>query len=271
MQSVLTIVLLLIYSGLGAYVWGFWRNRPSENYPLKKELMILAPVLLLHTWTVWAPLTQGGMVLFSFGQTLNLVTWLMVLMYFIGSFFYSLKGLQIILYPMTVISLFLVLIFPGHTSSYTAHHLPFILHVGSSILAYALFGIAMVLAALIFMIETDLRKRKMSLLMRFLPPLLSLEKLMFQAVWFGFILLTISVASGTIFSEAVFGTPFKISHKVVFGIASWVIYAFVLYGRVLRSWRGRKAAIWVIVGFFSLMLAYMGSRFVLEIILNRTV
>ncbi|MDO5686790.1 MAG: cytochrome c biogenesis protein CcsA [Neisseria sp.] len=270
MQTAATIILLFIYGGLAAYVWGFWQNRPNETYPLARELALLAPALAVHAWLVWSPLVSGNMVIFSFGHALNLVTWLMLLMYMIGSIFYPLKGLQILLYPLAAFSLLLAVTLPGQASGYAMSNLPFIVHVGSSILAYCLFGIATLLAVLIILLERDLRRHRMSALMRFLPPLLSLEKLMFQGIWIGFALLTVSVVSGTFFAEIVFGAPFQWTHKAVFGIASWLIYAVLLYLRVVRSWRGKKAAWWVIIGFLSLMLAYIGSKFVLEILLGRS-
>ncbi len=270
MQIAAAIILLFVYGGLGAYVWGFWQNRPNETYPFGRELLVLAPALVLHAWLVYAPLINGNMVILSFGHALNLITWLMLVMYLIGSLFYPLKGLQILLYPLAALSVILAVALPGQSSGYAVSNLPFIIHVGASILAYCLFGIATLLAVLIILLERDLRRHKMSALMRFLPPLLSLEKLMYQAIWMGFILLTISVASGTFFSETVFGIPFQWTHKAVFGVTSWLIYAVLLYLRSSRSWRGKKAAWWVIAGFFSLMLAYIGSKFVLEILLGRS-
>ncbi|MCD0217090.1 cytochrome c biogenesis protein CcsA, partial [Enterobacter hormaechei subsp. steigerwaltii] len=112
-------------------------------------------------------------------------------------------------------------------------------------------------------------RRNFSKLAGFLPSLLSLEKLMFQAMWAGFILLTYSVVSGTFFAEAVFGKPMTFTHKTVFGILSWLIYGGLLPKHSMTAWRGEKAAVWTIIGFVSLMIAYMGSKFVLEIILNR--
>ncbi len=267
----LLIVLLLAYTGLSIYVLRFWRVHAGEHYPLRQELMVLAPTLLLHGIWVWLPLLNAQMVIMSFGHALNLVTWLMLLMYWGGSFFYRLKGLQLFLYPSAVISLLLAFFFPGQHVGYAVSNGPFMLHVGSSLLAYCLFGLATLLAWLILRLEHDLHRRKMSALVSFLPPLLSLEKLMFQALWVGFALLTVSVASGTFFADAVFGHPFAWTHKSIFGILSWLIYAVLLTLRLTRSWRGKKVAIWVIIGFVSLMLAYIGSKFVLEVILGRSI
>ena len=111
----------------------------------------------------------------------------------------------------------------------------------------------------------------MSAMMVSLPPLLSIEKLMFQGLWAGFALLTVAVVSGTFFAEAVFGQAAALTHKTVFGVISWLIYAVILFKHHTQAWRGKKAAQWMLVAFACLMLAYIGSKFVLEIVLQRMV
>jgi ABC-type uncharacterized transport system permease subunit len=102
-----------------------------------------------------------------------------------------------------------------------------------------------------------------------MPPLLTMETLLFRIIWTGFVLLTLTLASGIFFSEELFGKPLTFTHKTVFGILSWLIFAALLGGRVLAGWRGRKALRWTLAGFLALVLAYIGSKFVLEIILHR--
>ncbi|HWR93192.1 MAG TPA: cytochrome c biogenesis protein CcsA, partial [Desulfobacterales bacterium] len=91
----------------------------------------------------------------------------------------------------------------------------------------------------------------------------------FRLILIAFILLTLTLASGILFSEALFGRPLVFDHKTVFAIASWVIFAALLAGRRLYGWRGRTALRWTLAGFVALMLAYVGTRFVLEVILSR--
>jgi ABC-type uncharacterized transport system permease subunit len=82
-------------------------------------------------------------------------------------------------------------------------------------------------------------------------------------------LLTLTLASGVLFSESLFGKALTFNHKTVFAFLSWIIFAYLLAGRHLRGWRGRKALRWTLAGFVALLLAYVGSRFVLEVILGR--
>jgi ABC-type uncharacterized transport system permease subunit len=85
----------------------------------------------------------------------------------------------------------------------------------------------------------------------------------------GFVLLTASLATGMLFSESLFGRPLQFNHKTLFGILSWLIFGSLLAGRARWGWRGRVALRWTLSGFLTLVLAYIGSKFVLEILLGR--
>jgi ABC-type uncharacterized transport system permease subunit len=75
--------------------------------------------------------------------------------------------------------------------------------------------------------------------------------------------------SGVFFSEQLFGKPFTLTHKTVFAIVSWLIFGGLLAGHYVRGWRGRTAVYWTLAGFTALLLAYVGSKVVLELILKR--
>lgn len=102
-----------------------------------------------------------------------------------------------------------------------------------------------------------------------LPPLMAIERILFRLIGIGFGLLTLTVLTGVVFSEALFGQPIKLDHKTVFTLFAWLIFALLLVGRAVRGWRGRTALSWTLTGFAMLFLAYAGSRFVLEVILHR--
>jgi ABC-type uncharacterized transport system permease subunit len=101
------------------------------------------------------------------------------------------------------------------------------------------------------------------------PPLMVMENLLFKIITLGFILLTVTLASGMFFSEHIFGMPLQFNHKTVFSFASWVIYAGLLFGRYQYGWRGLIAIRWTLVGFILLMLAYIGSKFILQVLLQK--
>ena len=84
-----------------------------------------------------------------------------------------------------------------------------------------------------------------------------------------FALLTLTLASGIVFSESMFGRALRFDHKTLFAVISWATFALLLVGRTLYGWRGRIALRWTLSGFVLLLLAYVGSRFVLEVVLGR--
>ena len=102
-----------------------------------------------------------------------------------------------------------------------------------------------------------------------LPALLTMEKLLFRLIAFGFGLLTLTVLSGVIFSELLFGIAFNWDHKIIFTLLSWALFGLLLAGRHWRGWRGKTALSFTLSGFATLLLAYVGSRFVLEVVLHR--
>jgi ABC-type uncharacterized transport system permease subunit len=102
-----------------------------------------------------------------------------------------------------------------------------------------------------------------------LPPLLTLERLLFRLITAGFVFLSLTVLTGIVFSESAFGRPFRIDHKTVFTLLAWSLFATLLIGRRLHGWRGRTALRFTLGGFTLLMFAYAGSRFVFEVILSR--
>ncbi|WP_165010548.1 cytochrome C assembly family protein [Neisseria yangbaofengii] len=266
-MPIILICLMLVYAGLSGFVWMRHKKHRDQAYPVHAELMVLGVALLVHGAALLLPVIRDQVLITGFGYSISLIVWLMLIMYCFGSFFYCLRGLQLLLYPCAALSLLLGMIFPGKFIGYEISDVPFMLHVGTSLLAYGLFGIVTLFAVLILLLNRSLHKRKMSSLVTFLPPLLSLEKLMFRGMLVGFVLLTYSVISGTFFAESVFGKPITFTHKTIFGISSWLIYGGLLLKHSMMAWRGKKAAIWTIIGFSSLVLAYAGSKFVLEIIL----
>lgn len=146
----------------------------------------------------------------------------------------------------------------------------FSLHLIIAIAAYVLLSLAAILAATLWIAEKRLHQKPSSRLAQSLPPLLSLEKQLFYLLWTGFGLLTITLISGVIFSEEVFGRPLVLSHKVIFSCLAWLVFATLLVGRIRHGWRGKLAIKWTLTGFGFLVLAYAGSKFVLEVLLHRS-
>jgi ABC-type uncharacterized transport system permease subunit len=162
----------------------------------------------------------------------------------------------------------------------------FKLHFLIANIAYGLFAIAALHAVLMLAIERRLHAmRRGGLAQRHaaagngwwsswldtLPPLLTLEKLLFRLIGAGFVLLTLTLLSGILFSEQLIDRALRLDHKTVFAILSWVMFGALLTARKVSGWRGRAALRWVLASFVALLLAYVGSRFVFEVLLHRPV
>ena len=136
-------------------------------------------------------------------------------------------------------------------------------------LAQGLLINAAAIAILMRFSDKNLHHTAGKFLARTLPPLLTLEQLLFSCVATGFALLTAALITGGIFSYQSNGVLFVFSHKTIFAIASWAIFGGLLIGRLRYGWRGRFAANWTLAGFLFLFLGYIGTRIALEAILHR--
>jgi ABC-type uncharacterized transport system permease subunit len=141
------------------------------------------------------------------------------------------------------------------------------LHVVFALLAYSVLSIAALLAILLALQERALRRRQFGGLASALPPLTLLESLVFQLIGVGFILLTLTLISGILFVDNLFAQ--HLIHKTVLSIAAWVVFGTLLFGRWRYGWRGRRAVRLILIGMVLLLLAFFGSRFVLEVLLKR--
>jgi ABC-type uncharacterized transport system permease subunit len=147
--------------------------------------------------------------------------------------------------------------------------LVFKVHLLIAMFSYSLFTIASLHVLLMALLERRLHDGSLPRALQGLPPLLAMEALLFRIIWAGFVLLTATLATGVLYSEELFGRAARFNHKTVFGVLSWIIFAALLGGRHVYGWRGRVAVRWTLTGFLMLVLAYVGSKFVLEVILGR--
>ena len=143
---------MLVYAGLGAFSWLQHKKHNNKSYPLKTELLILSGALLVHGAALMFPVLQDRVLITGFGYSLSLIVWLMLMMYCLGSFFYCLRGVQLLLYPCAALTLLLGFLFPGDFSGRQIVDLLPLSHIASSLLAYGLFGIVTLFAILILLI-----------------------------------------------------------------------------------------------------------------------
>jgi ABC-type uncharacterized transport system permease subunit len=143
------------------------------------------------------------------------------------------------------------------------------LHIAVALTGYAMLIVAGLQALLLIGLQRRLHRGVAARGAVTIPPLLTLERFLFRLVSVGYVLLTLTLLSGIFFSEELFGKPLTLTHKVVFSVLGWLVFGAVLVGRYRYGWRGKVALRWILAGSVLLLLAYIGSKFVLEAILRR--
>jgi len=273
MQGILPHLLpASLYAFLGFH---FWRTRWIHAAPVTPqgmrigERLALAAALLMHGYVLYGELFGGGIMRFGFSAALSLMFWLAVLIYWVESLHARLEGMQPLVLPLAAICALLPGLFPGQHALTNVTSAMFRAHFFIAMVAYSLFTLAALHAIIMAVVERRLHRGELTRPLASLPPLLTMESLLFRLITIAFVLLTLTLASGIVFSETMFGKALTFNHKTLFSIVSWLIFAALLFGRHAWGWRGRKALHWTLAGFVALLFAYIGSRFVLEVLLGR--
>ena len=240
----------------------------SLNHGLLANAVLLP--IVLHGYLLYDTLWFAGALNLGLVHALSLILWLTILVYWLANFFYPLGSLKALVLPLAAVGAMLPLIFPStRVTAPQPTSWAFDAHVLAAMLAYSLFTIAALHAGLMSLVESSLHKARSPGLLRDMPPLLTMETLLFRIIGVGFVLLTLTQISGVVFSEQIFGRAWQFNHKILFGFISWAVFGVLLVGHRFYGWRGRVAVSWTMSGFGFLLLAYIGSRFVLEVILHR--
>jgi ABC-type uncharacterized transport system permease subunit len=223
--------------------------------------------LVLHAVLLYLELfTEGGLNL-SFFNAVSLAAWAVAALLLISSLTKPVENLAILALPLAAITILLDLRYPGSRLLSEDAGWALRLHVLTSMLAYSLLTLASAQAILLAVQDNHLRTHHPGGFIRALPPLQTMEMLLFEMIGLGFILLSIGLVTGFVYLEDMFAQ--HLVHKTVLSIVAWIAFAVLLWGRYRFGWRGRTAIRWTLVGFAVLMLAYFGSKAVIELILHR--
>ncbi len=268
MTSLLTPIAILLYLasalligrrlalGIGA--------RDSNKLPAIALGLVAA---LLHALALkQAIFPDAGMTL-GFFNMLSLVGWLMASLVLLSALNTRVENLGLVALPLAALALLLKALNETSPAALGSLAPGLQLHILLSIVAYSLLGIAVVQALLLAVQNRQLRNRHPGGFIRALPPLESMERLLFLYIGVGYLLLSIALIAGVPYIEDIFAQ--HLVHKTVLSVAAWVVFALLLYGRWRFGWRGRKAVRWTLAGFAVLLLAYFGSTLVKELILGR--
>lgn len=257
------ISLILSVLAAAAYAWPAVRTTRLDE---RGARIWVALAWLMHGAVLMITLL-GAQPYFGFAPAMSVTAWLVAAVYAVESHIYPQLPTRWTLCVVGAVAVLAASFFPGSpmpvaTSAWLALHLAF------GVACYGLFGIAVVHAW--FMTRAEARIRHAEDPHSGLP-LLTLERLTYRFVTAGFVLLTATLMAGVLFGESLYGHghAWRWDHKTIFSTLAWLTFAVLLIGRTTLGWRGKRAVSVLYVGSALLLLAYVGSRFVTEILLGR--
>lgn len=265
-MQALPFALLAIAFYLGA---GSWQGLALlRRVPPRPALVRGVGLLAVACHSVVVAATLGSLHTLNLGlfASASLFGWLIALLLVLVSFIKPVLSAAAGLFPLAALTLVLVIGLP--TIADREGLTPGIaIHILTSTLAFSLFAIAAVQAMLLARQNQALRRHHTRGIVQVLPPLTTMERLLFELIWAGMLLLTASLLSGIVFLDNIFAQ--HLVHKTALSFAAWIIFALLLAGHHVLGWRGAKAVRWTLGGCALLVLAYFGSKFALEIVFQR--
>jgi ABC-type uncharacterized transport system permease subunit len=206
------------------------------------------------------------------GQNLSLIN-VAALVSLIVCFVLSSAALKIrvwvilpVAYGFAMVNLAGATLLPTHFITHLESRPEILVHISIALLAYSTLMIAGLFAMQLGFLDYQLKQKRKPLFHPALPPLMTVEKQLFQLILIGTVLLSLSLASGFIFLDDMFAQGK--AHKALLSIIAWFLYVTLLWGHYIKGWRGKPVIYATVIGAFVLTLAYFGSRFVKEIILT---
>lgn len=251
--------ILLYLAGTSYQIRANTTTAETSNNPL---LLLGFMAITAHGISLFNSMHSFAGIDLGFYKVGSLISWLIATLLLISSLKKPVESLVILLFPIAAISILLTLFLNSDALYVDKKNVG---HILLSILAYSLLTIAMLQSIALAYQDKQLRLKHNMHYIHKLPPLQTMESLLFQMIWLGMILLSLSIATGFIFLEDMFAQ--KHAHKTILSLAAWVVFAILLWGRHYLGWRSTKAINWTLTGFILLMLAYFGSKLVKEIIL----
>lgn len=245
--------------------WRLSRTAGAET-PGKGGILAVGFVAIaLHVLLLYRGLFTAQGIDIGFFNAVSLLTWLIALLLLVTAINRPVENLGIAVLPLAALAIVMEQIF--HTEHLIQPDRQMLdIHILISMLAYSMLTIAALQAALLAIQDKHLHEKHPGGFIRALPPLQTMESLLFQMIGLGFVMQSLSLISGMIFLEDMFAQ--HLVHKTFLSIVAWLVFAILLWGRWRYGWRGKTAIRWTLGGFISLLLAYLGSKLVLELLLG---
>jgi ABC-type uncharacterized transport system permease subunit len=271
------LLAALAYAALAIALWRPLTQAGAQALTGKAGRACLLGAIVLHGIGLQQAILLPHSLHLGWALALSAAVWLGMLVFWLQSLYMRIDGMLLILLPAAALVSVLAAAFPyGHTVAH-ANNDWLRTHLIIALIAYGLITVAALHAMLMTALDRQLHRpvqqqderSAMARALDCVPPLLVQEQLLFRLIWIGFAALTLTVITGSIVSLRLDHVLVPLDHKTVFTLLSWLTFGGLLIGRHARGWRGRLALRWTLAGFAFLLLSYTGSRFVLEVILQR--
>ena len=267
MLKILPVIVNLLYVA-AAIVTALRLFGDENSKPVPRSVVLLTgfAAVFLHALLLYLNIIEDDGINLAFFQALSLSGLMIAAVLMFSAISKPVENIGIFLFP----GIAFAVIFAAYSESDrlldAASGWGLGLHVVTSLLAWSLLAIASVQAVLLTIQDRHLHNRQPGGFVRALPPLQTMESLLFEMIGAGMFMLTLSLATGFLFLEDMFAQ--RVGHKTILSIIAWIVFATLLYGRFKFGWRGRTALKWTMAGFIVLLLAYFGQKAVIELILN---
>lgn len=240
----------------------------QRRQQIDRTVLVLGLVALaFHAVVAWDNLFYDGALDLGFYKVPALIFLFINVACIVSLARRPLQNLLVALFPLSALSVLVSSFAPVTTTDLSSSSGGLLIHIGASILAYALLTLAAIQSGLVAIQEHYLKHKQTRGIIQVLPPLQLMETMLFEMIWAGVILLSISIVSGIIFVDDIFAQ--HLVHKTVLTIFAWLLFSILLWGRYQLGWRSQTAVRFTLAGFALLMLAYFGSKLVLELVLQR--
>lgn len=267
------ISLPLVYTilALVAYTTGFWYS--FLHLVAKRKLntwfmgLILLIGLILHAYVLRSDMVTAHGINYDVFNLLSFTSGLMLVLSVLYSSYRPVSALNLLGIPVAASGLIAGFVFSQPNQFASKHAFGLDIHIILSLSAYAVLLMATIQAVMIWLQNQELKKKQKRLWVNLLPPLQVMESLLFDMLITGFIILTAALLFGFFTIDNFFQQ--HLAHKTTFSIISWFVYGTLLIGHFKFGWRGQKAIRFTLIGFFLLAVGFIGSKFILEVILGR--
>lgn len=245
-------------------------NQPQTDHFLLKLLFwgsLLIGIILHFSYAASVSYIQHS---FNFSVA-SMSFWISVLVvsaFAIGSLIYPIKNLAVIVLPLAILSITFALVWGDHQQLIDQRDSLFYWHIGTAIFAFTLLSLSVLQALLFAYQELSLRQRTKNVFLTWLPPIQTMEHVLFKTIILGFTSLSIAISLGSIYNYELNRAMFTFNHHTVLATMSWLSFAILLYGRIKLGWRGLQAINWTLIGFVLLGLGYFGAKIINELLVR---